>query len=232
MYKEAHELAHTVLARAKGVYEAHLAQACPAPGPGATDILIAHDASVRYICRARQQVRADLAAYRAERTASGTDETMVFYLTLARKLRAYERALRRSHAGRVKTFHGVTAMAVVSDADCFLTPDIVCREWRKRSGYTAHIMNLGKHLPAIALKCRQYGRTLLCVCEDFTTQGCSHCSHGEARGSALFITCSACGLATHRDAGNAPNGIAKRALVHGAEALQGLLSRRAKQGVG
>jgi len=171
----------------------------------------------------------DHAAYRAERVTSGEDEVHVFFLTLARVLRGYEKQLRRSQRGRVRCFHGVNAMYAVKGADVILSPDIIVQEWARRSSHAAHVMNLGMHLTQLASKAKQYGRALLCVCEDFTTQMCSHCGLCEPRGSTLFISCSACGLGTHRDAGNAPNGIFKRALVHGAEAYRGLFE---VQGVG
>lgn len=214
---------------AQGVFHAHLERCTEPPGAGHADILLASDAATRFLKGARVQVRADLALHCAARVlpaggASPLDAEEVYLLTLARKLGSYERAQQRSTLGRTRTYHGVLAMAVVGASDLIIRPDVPAAVWAKRSQYTARVIRLGWHLRTLAAKAHQYGRRLLPGQEQFTTGGCPHCGLFERRGSTLYVVCSGCGLASHRDGGMAPNGIWKRALIHGAEARAGLLA--------
>ena len=173
---------------------------------------------------ARARVRADHVRYKAERTTSGTDPNHVYFLTLHRLLHGYERKQRRSKLGRQRNYQAVTALHIVQHADVIITPQVPAKEWARRSRHTAFVVGLGKMLPQLALKAHLTGRRLVGGSEDFTTQQCPHCGYCEPRGSALFLRCTQCGLASHRDAGMAPNGIFKRSLVHGEQARQGLLA--------
>jgi transposase len=148
------------------------------------------------------------------------------------QLRAIKRRLKhalakaaRRRQGMVKTFHGVIAMRMVRDADYLVTPDVVVQQWKRRSPYTARAICLGMHLPTLARKAVQYGRTMLCLREDFSTQACANCGHCEHRGGALLVQCTQCSYKSHRDWGSAPTSIAKRAFVHGHEALRALKQR-------
>jgi hypothetical protein len=228
-------MALALRAAAQGVYHAHLERCMEHPGPGHTDLLMAADAATRYLTRARSQAQEDLAQHRADLHAApsgATDAATVYLLTLVRKLGSYEDAQRRSKEGQVRAFHGVLALQLVEGADTIIMPDIPAQAWARRSPVTARVMQLGKILPRLAAKAHQYGRRLVCAAEEFTTGGCPHCALFERRGSKLFIECTGCGLASHRDGGMAPNGIWKRALVHGAEALQGMLAAAAGGGTG
>ena len=197
--------------------------------PGHSDILLAEEGATRFLARARVQAHADHLAHLAACGLTGAaldeDPSHVYFLTLQRRLRTFERDQRSRKLGMLKTFHGILALEVVTAAHIIISPVIPAKEWARRSAHTSHVVNLGRHLPTLAAKARQYGRRLLCSGEDFTTRACSHCGHQEARGSKLFLVCSQCGLASHRDAGMAPNNICKRALVHGGEARQALLAR-------
>ncbi len=223
-FARAHARAHALRASAEGLQRAHLEAITDLPGPGHTDILIALQGAIDFLHSARARVRADFAAHKAARVDSSPDDDAVYYQTLGRVLGGYEKKLRRSKRGRTTAFHGTIAMELIAAHDVILEPDIPVRQWSRRSGHTVRVMCLGEHLPRMARKCRQYGRRLVCSSEDFTTQQCPHCGHCEYRGSDLFITCSQCGLASHRDVGMAPSGILKRALVHSAEARLGMLA--------
>ena len=223
-YNAAHKQAHALRAAAEGITNAHLASAPTAPGPGFSDILLAEEGATRFLAMARARVRADHVRYKAERVTSGTDPNHVYFLTLHRLLHSYERKQRRSTLGRQRNNQAVTALHIVEQADVIITPQVPAKDWARRSRHTAYVVALGKMLPQLALKAHVIGRRLVGGSEDFTTQQCPHCGYCEARGSALFLRCTQCGLASHRDAGMAPNGIFKRALVHGEQARQGLLA--------
>ncbi len=163
-------------------------------------------------------------------SSDASNADTVYYQTLGRVLGGYEKALRRSKRGRTTSYHGTVAMELVASHDVVLQPDIDVRQWARRSGHSAHVLCLGEHLPRLARKCVQHGRRMVASSEDFTTQQCPHCGFCEHRGDAIFIVCSQCGLSSHRDVGMAPNGIMKRALVHGAEARLGMLALAAAAG--
>ena len=131
----------------------------------------------------------------------------------------------RRREGMVRTFHGVIAMHMVRGADYIITPDVAVGQWKKRSSNTVRAIKLGEHLPTLARKAVQYGRIMLAVREDFTTQACANCGHCEHRGSTLLVACSRCKYKSHRDWGSAPTSIAKRAFIHGQEALRALSVR-------
>jgi hypothetical protein len=227
----AHTAALELRAAAWGVREAHLQRVSDEGTPGHSDILIAEEGATRFLARARAQARADHQAHLSVCGLTGAaldaDPSNVYFTTLKRTLAAYEATQRASKLGQLRTFHGILALQVVAGADIIISPAVPAQQWARRSAHTSFVVNLGRHLPTLAAKARQHGRRLLCSAEDFTTRACSHCGHQEARGGKLFLVCSACGLASHRDAGMAPNNIWKRALVHGGEARLALLARAA-----
>jgi hypothetical protein len=223
-HKAAFRQALALRAAAVGIFNAHLAGATATPGAGFSDILLASEGSIRFLALARSMVRADHMEYKSTRNTSGVDASTVYFTTLHRMLHKYERRQRAGKKGRQRTYHGTVAMEFVEHNDIIMCPMIPVRQWARRSAHTAHVIAMGDFLPQLAAKALQYGRRLVSTSEDFTTQQCPHCGYCEPRGSALFVLCSQCGLASHRDAGMAPNGIFKRALVHGAQARLGVLA--------
>lgn len=149
-------------------------------------------------------------------------------LTLGTLLTVY----RRSARGIVRLMLTSAADQMTRSVSMVLAPPYSATQWARISPATAHLANLGKVLPTLALAAHRQGVGMPGCTEGFTTQPCGRCGHCEPRGTVKRIDCVLCGAQSARDFGGAPGNIMLRNAVHAVQAYAACSVRAAEVGVG